>query len=1433
VRSRVNLLVRGPFVAVALALLLGAAGAMSQPAAPGKAGAAAGSAAAPAASTGPAAGAPAAAGTAAASGGVAVLLKRKSVSALPAPTPAQLAALRELQKEADRYERDAKDYRATLTRVIKHHYEERRRRILSALDVEIATESKALDAARAEAIRRLETFVARYSPPNAHPQSTPDAMFRLAALYEERARALAAPDEKAPKGAAPAQADLLPAITLYKRIINEFPQYRERAAVFYYLGHMLNDMGRLGEAQQVWRSLVCQNRYPYPVAPDPKDPTKDSVASLPQDHPPDWWLGWMQRHPEPLDLARNKKKPGAGAKRGPAPKKEEAAASSDEESFVTPYPEDCQPIAQQTAPGEDPRYVAEIWWQIGDYHFAEIDPSGGPYNYNRAESAYRHSLAYKTPPLYGVAMYKLAWTYYNQQRYSTAVKQFVELLNYTDEQEKLTGNRGEGFRNEAYAYIAASTTYADFEGPTDADPYVAREDIFDTIEDPAVVEQKMHVALDRIQNPELIPQNKKWTVEVYKALGNEFKEYNHYRNLVEVSEIVLQKWPLHRDAPVVQNQIAEVYETIANQTQKGSAEHEGAVAKALEARSKLTAYVAVPGKPTPAWVEANKEDPEAVMTAERLVRSGLRRAAADHTNAGAALVAEALKIEERKERDPKFEQALGEYDKAEATWAAYLSQDENADDAYESRYWLADARTNKVVIQVALHRMPSDQDIADAQKTAREVRDSNEDNKYLQPAGLMVVNVAFQRCLGNYYAFDDSKGSQGFERRTKLKEEGEGEESKFVAEPVPAEVEKLVTAWDEYVQTVPLEVDPYNNQEQFLFSAGETYFLYGQFDQARKRLYPIYQAQCGKTKFGYLAWERLLTMANKEKKTEEGRQLAEAAATRSCAVNEEQKAKEPSLRDPTIKLGYYADAAKAFEEADKAPNGPARRQLWLKAAALYQAALEKAPDHDEAPEAAINGAIAYKQVGEYDKAIAMYKLFIDAYGNEDKLKKLKEGDPEAKEPRARKPDPKRYEERMSYLKRAYQELAASNVQFFDYRAAAETYEAIAKKDRFDDETRREAARNAVWLYAGIGEQDKLKSARATFFTLNPTAEQRAEVDWFVASADLKRWDERGQDRGENRAVRLSAMDAMDRFHRANQANNAAARYVVQAAYNASKLRRVGGDPGHRDWCKNATKAFEVFKRNAEVVDGKSKALATLEADMAAECAFRELDEQIAREFDYDSGKHRYQGVITDVVKTFKKDVEEDANKKWFPALDAVVKDYGSPRWAVAARARQGSLYDSCRTGLYNAREPGLKLFNDKEEAKLKTLDQLCEQQGSDQACAGADTFRAKRRADWRQTREESLVAADKAMVAGYAQAIVWARAWKVRNDAVDKAVRRLAFFTDVLGDAKLREYSTGVDDPASKQAFDYSDGMFLQMRRGLNIEPPPEVLPSPIPSRVQ
>ncbi|MCK6593130.1 MAG: hypothetical protein L6Q76_36710, partial [Polyangiaceae bacterium] len=247
---------------------------------------------------------------------------RKQAPPPPPPTPAQLAALAELEKEAAAYTQAAKDYRGAITRIIQHHYEDRRRRILTALDNEIAIEKKGLREAREEAIRRLEVFVQRYSGPNAHPENTPDAMFRLAALYEERARSDTETNDDLSFG-------LLPAIAIYKRVIKEFPNYRELAGIYYYLGHALNDSSRLAEAQQVWRSLVCHNKFPYPAATDPKDPGRDLVAPLPQDHDRDFWIGWESRHPIPIGIARQKPQtPAKGAGFKTKKQKEEEAAAA-------------------------------------------------------------------------------------------------------------------------------------------------------------------------------------------------------------------------------------------------------------------------------------------------------------------------------------------------------------------------------------------------------------------------------------------------------------------------------------------------------------------------------------------------------------------------------------------------------------------------------------------------------------------------------------------------------------------------------------------------------------------------------------------------------------------------------------------------------------------------------------------------------------------------------------------------------------------------------------------------------------------------------------------------------------------------------------------------------------------------------------------------
>jgi tetratricopeptide (TPR) repeat protein len=1303
----------------------------------------------------------------------------------PAPSPEQVAGLEQLSAEATEYEKAAKDYRDVITRIVQHHYEDKRRRMLASLDGEIEIERKSLREAREEAIRRLEEFVARYSGNHANPENTPDAMFRLGALYEERART-ETPDDLT--------TTLAPAIALYKRVIREFPNYREEAGIFYYLGHALNDSNRIDEAQQVWRSLVCQNKYPYPVPPDPKDPNKDSIVRLPQDHDENFWRGWENAHPTPSGFFKQAAGPRAKGGKG------KAAAVDSETTYVNPYPDTCVPVPQQIEEGAEPRYVAEIWWQIGNWHFDQIDPHGGPYNLNRAATAYLHSMQFKKPPLYGVAMYKLAWTYFKQQRYETGVREFVNLLNYTDEQEKATGDPGTDFRAEAYTYIAGSLTYLDFAGPTADEPFIARNDVLDSESNPMVAEQKMHVAVERVQDPKLIPQDKKWSFEIYKSLVQEYREINQWHNAIEVSELILKKWPMNRDAPNVQNQIADIYEELTRLSREGTPEREQNAARALEARTKLAAYVGN----TP-WVDANRDDPEAIQSAERLVKGGLRRAAADHTNLARAFVGKATETTDASQQRTWLDRALGEYRLADVGWTGFLRQDENAPDAYESRFWIADARHGIVVVSVNLDRSPTLQEVRNARQVAIEVRDSNEDDRFLQPAAYYVVDIAEQVLQDQYRTFQRTGGTAGLEERKEVRfaKDAAGKD-RVISDPIPPVVQAAMAARDEYVQRVPPAADVQHNAPNYQFQVADYYFVYGHFDEAKARYEPLWHDHCGKDELGYKAWEKLISIAARSLNEKESLRLAEAEEKHSCAVNAEQVRQAKELTGP-VKIGSaYIEAANVFQTAEKMKDGPERAAKWRQAAAAYERALNQpgGAARDEAPEAAMNGAFAYKQVGEYDKAIKMYELFINNYGDEKTLAKL-----EAEK------SPK-YKERVTYLRQAYDTLSKSYVLFFNYRAAAETYDKISSINRFEQKDRRDAARNALVLYSNMADRDRMSAVRQRLLSLSPSAQEKAEADFIVVDSDMKAWDPRGSDDGVNRAARTRATQAMTGYYDANKNNAAASKYVVEAAYDVARMR-AASDANADDWREKTIGAFERYRASAPTKDGKNEAIGSPQAGMAAEAEYTIVDNELKKSFDYETGHHRYAGSSVDVIKKYQADAVDA--RKMQGKLQHVIDAYASPEWATAALSRQGSLYDSLRTGLYNTHAPQLKLADDKTEKILKRFEQSSNPDDQDKA----DQIRQRLTEAWRTARERELAGADEAMIHFYAQSVALSRRYNVRNMAVNRANQRLAFFTDILGEAKMAAYTKGI------AGLDYREGLFLQTRPGLIAPPPVQPLPPP------
>ncbi|MBV9945698.1 MAG: tetratricopeptide repeat protein, partial [Myxococcales bacterium] len=1030
---------------------------------------------------------------------------------LAPPTPEQLAGYDAMRKEADAYERGAGDYKDTITTIITLHYEEKKRAILGGLDREIGIEKDELRKARGTAIRRLEEFVARYSGPTAQPEATPDAMYRLAALYEERARTEEDPN-------ADTAVTLKPAIALYKRLIREFPSYKELAGVYYFLGHALNDARRTDESQQVWRSLVCHNHYVYPVAADPKNPDADTIVPLPQDHDEAYWKTWRGKYAIPDSL-----------RKGPPA----------ETTFDDPYPQDCQMIPQPSMlPGSDPKYVAEVWWRIGDWEFDQQDLGGGVveyepfavWDYDRAASAYTHSMQYKKPPLYGVALYKYAWTLFKQQRYEAAVHEFVHLLSYTDQQQKLTGDPGADFRQEAYTYIAGSLDNFDFTGPRADEPYIARPDILDTARSPAEAEAKLRVAIDRVQDPRYIPQDQPWTSEIYKALALEYRAINQYKNALAVYQLMLDKWPMDPSAPDTQNAMAEVYDLLSRGTKVGD-ERRDYERKVLEARTALAKYIG----DTP-WVDANKDNPGALQRAEELVRTGLKGAAITHTRNGQAALESADQTGDPKEKLRLTTFALQEYKLAAIGWLGYLKQDENAPDAYKSRYFYADALHNQVRLEVALHQFdprnyaePTSQEIAVAEQAAIDVRDSDEDDQFIDNAGLFVVDLsdvdrdlAFQR-------FQDSGGTQGVDPRKAPRLEGATGDQKVVVDPLPEVIQKSMQARDEYIQRVPPERDKQNHSSDYAFYAADQYYLYGHFQEAEARFQPIYEQHCGKDALGYEAWKRLIVMSNLEKNDARSRQLAEAEKKKSCAKTDLQLAEEKKgdLTDLVLQNAAFDDANRVFEQAKATAPGPQQDELWRKAGKMYEDALRAAPGHKDAPAAAINSAYCYKQVGEFKKAIELYELFINAYGSESRLSYLERGgvDPDkaGQSPPAKTDPPNlpEYQERIKYLGMAYDALSTTYYGFFAYQRAAESFAKIATTPRFDDQRRATAARVAMVLYSNLGDRSNMD--RMYGVLVDPkthlTPDKRAEADYLRQSFDYGLWNPNGGDSAGNAAAR--------------------------------------------------------------------------------------------------------------------------------------------------------------------------------------------------------------------------------------------------------------------------------------------------------------------------
>ncbi len=191
----------------------------------------------------------------------------KRHAARPAVSEAQ--ARGELEEAVSRWEDEAKSFRSEVQTIVQKQFDERRRFLSenyeqAIRDLEVLERNE-----REAAIARFGEFIARYPD---DPQFSPDAMFRLAELYYEKANddfdlATAAHREEAKKALAEGREpppepmkSYAPSIALYQQLITGFPSYKFADGMYYLLAYCLGEMGQGDEAQATYQILI--ERYP-------------------------------------------------------------------------------------------------------------------------------------------------------------------------------------------------------------------------------------------------------------------------------------------------------------------------------------------------------------------------------------------------------------------------------------------------------------------------------------------------------------------------------------------------------------------------------------------------------------------------------------------------------------------------------------------------------------------------------------------------------------------------------------------------------------------------------------------------------------------------------------------------------------------------------------------------------------------------------------------------------------------------------------------------------------------------------------------------------------------------------------------------------------------------------------------------------------------
>ncbi len=566
------------------------------------------------------------------------------------------------------------------------------------------------------------------------------------------------------------------------------------------------------------------------------------------------------------------------------------------------------------------RFTTEAWVRIGEYYFDAYDEKDA---LTRAADAYEHAVTDKQHALYDKALYKLGWVYYRMDRFDDAVDRFLGLIDYYQEQAKKKGEEevGGDLRNEALQYTAIS-----------------------------FVDEKWG-SLAKAQEKFGRLGGRPYEADVYRRMGDVYFDQTKHPEAIEAYRLVLQKNPLTKDAPQIQQRIVQAYE------------RDRKLEEAFQESSKL-ANMFVPGTP---WHEKWKRDPDVVQAAGELAEKSLYSTAVYHHQQ--ALVYK---------NEQKFDLARGAFETAAKAYKAYLDRFPRSKNAYEMEFYLAECLYNSFQFLEAAKRYGA-------------VRDSSQDVKYMNDAAYSAVLA-----WGKQLDLDQKAGTSPVYKVVTSKDWPENQ--KVVPIELTETEKQLVHASDRYLATTKAGDD---KAPAIAYRCAETFYTHNQFEEARTRFGNIIATYCKSEVAQYainLSVETYLIDKNWAKVEE----VAGSMSQNQCVDPKSELAKNLTkfklggrfkLAEELMAKGEYDAAAKKYIElvaeeprhefADKALNNAAvcyeNEQRFDSALRIYERIFREYPGSKLADAALFRVAVNAEKSYDFDKAIENYQKLVKDY----------------------------------------------------------------------------------------------------------------------------------------------------------------------------------------------------------------------------------------------------------------------------------------------------------------------------------------------------------------------------------------------------------------------------------------------------------------------